>query len=298
MAGGSQYRGLQSFESQPSPAPSRRSHRAATMQSYPSAGDLSTYGETNTNSQSTPLLLAGSHLTLLVSSLIMIGTGAGLMGFYRLHMLEIISVEFLVVPLLMLIGGVFAFITAIVGFYSVMQRDSCLLITHASFSTLEFLILVAGIISSVRLIFYIQTGLFNADVVPELRLYETNSWVRYKWDTMQSEFLENGLFLNFSRQKTILGEFTCCGGYSFTMGFTDWKHTILGSQYNSVPDSCCLKESIKCGANIFAMTDPKKVFSQIHTHGCIAVMQRRLDEHVVVNRPKPLFFAQILIFII
>ena len=158
------------------------------MQSYPSAGDLSTYGETNTNSQSTPLLLVGSHLTLLISSLLMIGTGAGLMGFYRLHMLEIISVEFLVVPLLMLIGGVFAFITAIVGFYSVLQRDSCLLITHASFSTLEFLILVAGIISSVRLIFFIQTGLFNADVVPELRLYETNSWVRYKWDTMQRKF--------------------------------------------------------------------------------------------------------------
>ena len=200
MAGSTQYRGLQSFESQPSPAPSRRSqrqvspapsrksHRQATMQSYPSAGDLSTYGETNTNSQSTPLLLVGSHLTLLISSLLMIGTGAGLMGFYRLHMLEIISVEFLVVPLLMLIGGVFAFITAIVGFYSVLQRDSCLLITHASFSTLEFLILVAGIISSVRLIFFIQTGLFNADVVPELRLYETNSWVRYKWDTMQRKF--------------------------------------------------------------------------------------------------------------
>ena len=67
------------------------------------------------------------------------------------------------------------------------------------------------------------------------------------------------------------------------MGYTDWKHTILGSQFNSVPDSCCLKESTKCGPNIFAMTDPKKLFSQIHTHGCIAIMQRRLEEHVVVT---------------
>ena len=212
MAGGTQYRGLQSFESQPSPAPSRRSqrqaspapsrksHRQATMQSYASAGDLSTYGETNTNSHSTPLLLAGSHLTLLISSLLMIGTGAGLMGFYRLHTLEIISIKILEVPLLMLIGGVFAFITAIVGFYSVLQRDSCLLITHASFSTLEFLILVAGIISSVRLIFFIQTGLFNADVVPELRLYETNSWVRYKWDTMQRKSISVRTILENQKQ--------------------------------------------------------------------------------------------------
>ena len=157
---------------------------------YHSAADLSTYGPTSeSEGESTKMLLYGSHLTLLIASLIMIGTGAGLMGFYRLHMLEIISVEFLIVPLLMLIGGVFAFITAIVGFYSVVKEDGCLLITHASFSTLEFMILMAGIISSVRLIFFIQTGLFNANVVPELQLYETNSWIRYKWDTMQRKFL-------------------------------------------------------------------------------------------------------------
>jgi hypothetical protein len=123
--------------------------------------------------------------------------GSGLMGFYRLHMLEIVSIEFLVVPLLMVVGGTFAFFTSIFGFYATTKEDSCLLITHSVFMTIEFCILIAGIISSVRLIFFIQTGLFNADVIPELNLYEANTWIRYKWDTLQSKFLT-------SRQSTTM----------------------------------------------------------------------------------------------
>jgi hypothetical protein len=35
--------------------------------------------------------------------------------------------------------------------------------------------------------FDIQMGLFTADVMPELMRYDTDSWVSYKWDTMQSK---------------------------------------------------------------------------------------------------------------
>ena len=80
------------------------------------------------------------------------------MGFYRLHLLEVVTIEFLIVPLLMVIGGVFAFFTAIFGFYTITREDSCLLITHATLMTMEFCVLIAGIIASVRLIFFIQAG--------------------------------------------------------------------------------------------------------------------------------------------
>ena len=40
----------------------------------------------------------------------------------------------------------------------------------------------------------IQIGFLNAEVIPELMRYETESWVRYKWDTLQREYM-------------------CCGGY-------------------------------------------------------------------------------------
>ena len=45
-----------------------------------------------------------------------------------------------------------------------------------------------------RLLVDIQIGFLNAEVIPELMRYETESWVRYKWDTLQREYM-------------------CCGGY-------------------------------------------------------------------------------------
>ena len=32
---------------------------------------------------------------------------------------------------------------------------------------------------------FLQVGFLNADVMPELSSYETDSWTRYKWDTIQ-----------------------------------------------------------------------------------------------------------------
>ena len=80
-----------------------------------------------------------------------------------------------------------------------------------------------------------------------------------------------------------LGEFMCCGGYSFNLGYQDWKHTMLGGQFNSVPDSCCLKQSNQCGKGVFRITDARRLVEQINTHGCITVMQRRLEDHVIVG---------------
>ncbi len=39
------------------------------------------------------------------------------MGFYRIHMLEVITLEFLIVPLILVIGGIFTLLTAVFGFY-------------------------------------------------------------------------------------------------------------------------------------------------------------------------------------
>ena len=206
-----------------------------------------------------------SNLILLIASLIMIGTGGALMGFYRVHLLDMVSIEFLIVPIFMVVGGVFAFFTAIFGFYASSKEDSCLLISHATFMMIQLLILVGGVISSIRLIFFIQTGLFNADVAAEIQLYDSNSWIRYKWDTLQREF-------------------TCCGGYQYNLGYQDWKKALIGQKINSVPDSCCLTESFQCGAKVFDVVDPKKVVERIHTHGCITIMQRRLEDHVMVSK--------------
>ena len=79
------------------------------------------------------------------------------------------------------------------------------------------------------------------------------------------------------------GEFTCCGGYGYATGYTDWKHTLLGGGHNSVPDSCCLRESPGCGVNVFGVTDLRVTIQKIHLHGCLTIMMVRLETHVKVS---------------
>ena len=67
------------------------------------------------------------------------------------------------------------------------------------------------------------------------------------------------------------------------MGYTDWKHTVLGGAHNSVPDSCCLSETPQCGKNVFMMSNIKILVGKIHTHGCLTIMLRRLETHVTVS---------------
>ena len=87
-----------------------------------------------------------------------------------------------------MVGGITTLFAALFGFYVTMREDSCLMITYAVIMSIEFLVMVTGIVCTVDLLFIIQTGLFDSDVIPELTLYETDSWVRHKWDTMQRKF--------------------------------------------------------------------------------------------------------------
>eukprot|EP00094_Tigriopus_californicus_P004934 TCALIF_04752-PA protein Name:"Similar to CD63 CD63 antigen (Oryctolagus cuniculus)" AED:0.03 eAED:0.03 QI:0/0.66/0.5/0.75/0.66/0.5/4/759/432 len=200
---------------------------------------------------------------LLTSSLFLIGTGSGLMGFYRIHYLDMVAVEFLLVPLLMVIGGLITMLNAIFGFYINVKETSCLMITYAVILIIQLLLLISAIVLSIRLIFEIQTGIFDTNVVSEMAFYDTNQWTRNKWDTLQREY-------------------TCCGAYNFNQGYLAWKQTVLGADRNSVPDSCCLHESAHCGQGIFDLTDQRLVMQTIHVHGCLTIMQVRLKAHVIV----------------
>ena len=203
------------------------------------------------------------NLLLVVSSLVLIGTGASLMGFYRIQMLEVITTDFVIVPTVLTGGGILTLLVSVLGLLAIAKEDPCLTMAYSVILTLDLLIILAGIVSSVRLLFHIQVGFLNADVIPELSSYETDSWVQYKWDTIQREF-------------------TCCGGYGYAQGYTDWKHTSMGGARNSVPDSCCLYESPGCGLDLFKITDLRVIVLKINVHGCLAVMQKRLETHVTI----------------
>ena len=128
------------------------------------------------------------NLVLVVSSLILMGTGASLLGFYRIQMLEVITTDFVIVPTVLTGGGILTLLVSVLGLVAIAKEDTCLTMAYSLLLTLGVLIILGGIVSSVRLIFDIQVGFLNADVIPELSSYETDSWVQYKWDTIQREF--------------------------------------------------------------------------------------------------------------
>lgn len=163
----------------------------------------------STESKRSVLLITA--LILLVSSLVLLGCGGALMGFYRLHMLDVISTDFLIVPFTVTGGGLLGLTVSLLGLAALCREDSCLLFLQAILTSINILVLITGVICSVRLIITIQVnipassdnasdllaqvGFLNAVVNDELSRYETESWVQYKWDTIQREFM-------------------CCGGYT------------------------------------------------------------------------------------
>ena len=66
----------------------------------------------------------------------------------------------------------------------------------------------------------------------------------------------------------------CCGANDFDTGFQDWRNILS----DDVPDSCCHVPSPGCGGQVFTGPIPPL---HIHTHGCLAVIQQRLQTELV-----------------
>ena len=100
------------------------------------------------------------------------------MGFYRIHMLEVIAIDFLIVPIVMTGGGILSLIIFFTGMTAIIKEDNCWLLAFSVLTTLNFFILLAGVISSIRWlspvtnndsqwIFPWQTGGWNSDWVSQ-----------------------------------------------------------------------------------------------------------------------------------
>ena len=78
------------------------------------------------------------------------GTGGCLFIIYRIHLLEIITVDFLIVPILMTGGGLLTLIIFFTGMTALAKEDNCWLLAFSILTSLNFFVLLAGVISSIR----------------------------------------------------------------------------------------------------------------------------------------------------
>ena len=100
------------------------------------------------------------------------------------------------------------------------------------------------------------------DILADLENYKSSSATRAKWDSLHREF-------------------SCCGGLNFADGYKIWRNADIGLQSNSVPDSCCLRPSEGCGRNVFREETDLTVNRIIFTHGCVTIMEPKLNGQVV-----------------
>jgi len=129
-------------------------------------------------------------------------------------------------------------------------------------ASVVFLAQVASIFTAMELRGIITRRDYDyVDALASVSNYKSDPSVRRRWDTLQTEF-------------------TCCGVHAFNEGYKTWRNVDVGIDGDSVPDSCCLQPEEGCGRGRFRESEVT-VDLYIHTHGCLAVLESKLQNGVV-----------------
>lgn len=206
-------------------------------------------------------LLNLSNVFLLIASTILVFSAVILIKFYHLDKLNFWSSYFTIVPYLMISLGIFTFLVCVLGFLIARTELRRYLIIYAALLCIAFLAQLASIFTALEL----RTTVAGPKVQPnkineELNRYGVDASITAKWDELQRDV-------------------QCCGGTQFQTGYNDYRNTPIGRN-TSVPDSCCLKESNKCGKDIFKKTQDE-IDQEIFVHGCIEMLEPKLKGDVI-----------------
>ncbi|TRY70348.1 hypothetical protein TCAL_02439 [Tigriopus californicus] len=209
-----------------------------------------------------PGLLVTFNVVLLLTSSIMLYLGISLVAYYKLDSLDFVSQWFWMVPYIMIILGLGVFVVALYGCAVGLTESRCQLYTFSGLMILFFILQLLAIFAAMELRSVIlRAEFYSIDVLDDLRDYNTNWKTRAKWDGLHREY-------------------HCCGGVNFYDGFRVWRNADVGEFTNSVPDSCCLRVTEGCGVNVFNELEQNLV-RKIHMHGCLTLMNDKLESQVV-----------------
>jgi len=216
--------------------------------------------------------IAVVNLLLLVSSTVLVYLGSVLTNFYLLPTIDFVSLNFSAVPNLMLAVGGLGFFGGLMGVVAGAMASRPALVVHALFLSVLFILQLASIFTTSELRADLEshlldrTGDYNINEVAEQ--YAQDPYFRHRWDVLQETY-------------------ACCGFYNLNTGFRDWSRPSASAtavlQQNAVPDSCCVQQTEGCGRDMMTRQDPYLV---IYTHGCLSILQSRMDRDV-----QPLLIA-------
>lgn len=215
--------------------------------------------------------IAGVNLILLISSTILIYLGSVLVNFYLLPTLDFVTSNFSSVPNLMLAVGTLGLLAGLLGIIVGAVASRIGLIFHAVLLSLIFILQLASIFTTSELRSGLENQILdivNFDVLEVTNSYWTDQQFQSNWDEVQRTY-------------------SCCGLLNLNSGYKDWQLVNVGArpagEFDSVPDSCCILESKDCGEHMQTKIDPHLY---IYTHGCLSILQGRMNRDV-----KPVLLA-------
>lgn len=207
-------------------------------------------------------LLNLSNVFLLITSTVLIFSSIILMKFYHLMKLDFWSDFFWITPALMMGLGLYTFLICIYGILISGSENRGFIAFFAFLLILAFVGQLVSIFTALELRTIVAQSSLGATLVhDDLKLYNESPAIKAKWDDLQRDL-------------------HCCGGNNFLTGFNDYLSTPLGSNHNSVPDSCCHKETKDCGKGIFIKSEAD-ARNTIFVDGCIEIVKDKLNDDVI-----------------
>ena len=203
-----------------------------------------------------------SSLLMFLSTPILFFGGFILIYFYHVQSFGIVSDWFYVLPYAFYSCGAINFLASI--FISIFQILPANLCKRLFLTVLCIFLVVSCLLNGISSYgcnelhsIILQQNFLSADSGGIMDQYMSDPSFQESWDDLQRQFF-------------------CCGVLLFNNGFLDWKNSY-GKLNNSVPDSCCHVESLHCGSHVYDGSLPPM---QIYTHGCMTVIQSKLENEL------------------
>jgi len=174
------------------------------------------------------------NLLFVISGIALIVTAALIQTVYATY-LDFLGSQFLSAPVLFIIVGVVIFLVAFFGCCGAVKESNCMMLTFSILLIVIFICEVAGGIAA-----YVLMG----DVKETVETFMTKAMEHYDQDGYKATW-------DYAQH-----EGRCCGVTSYKDWFPLFNSTAV------VPDSCCVQDTVGCGADISDL-------STINQKGCL-----------------------------
>merc|ERR1712227_1011032 len=236
------------------------SHNGKKSSNPPATGRAKLYDVLD-NDQYRHVMMMTLLITTLIISIIMMVIAVISLAAFRIHQLTMVSDNFLLAPVIMLITSSGAILLTVSGFVSLRQRKQYVInLVNAALGVLIIICLGTSVVLSFMLRDNIENDINKVNVDDELQKAVNDDGVMEVWDSLQVRY-------------------ECCGGVG-NSGFHDWESHLNGTY----PDSCCTVRYAGCGRHTHRSleTDFKQtVYERLHVKGCFTAVKQVLDVFVV-----------------